>query len=107
MPAETHQHGRLGDRDEILVLLSVLLGDGGPMPEDANLAELGIDDEPALWDLWAAVREEFGERSLGPDEGAEVLDPAMTLETAAAAMAELLDRGRVAGPGPSCWPWPG
>jgi len=70
------------------MLLSALLGDDGIVPEGATLASLGIDGDPALWDLWDAVREEFGERTLGPDDGAEVLDPAMTVAAAAATMAE-------------------
>lgn len=98
MPAETHQQGRLAGREEVLGLLSVLLGD---IPEGATLVTLGIDDDPALWDLWDAVREEFGERTLGPVDGADVLEKTMTVETAATMMARLLTPGGDQDPVPS------
>jgi hypothetical protein len=72
------------------VLLTVLLGDGGPLDESETLASLGVDDDPSLWDLWDAAREEFGERTLGAVDGTEVLTPTMTMNEAAAALAELL-----------------
>ena len=91
MPAETHQRGRLAGRDEIHTLPSVLLGgSSGEVTEDTILASLGVDDEPALWDPWDAVREEFGERTIGTVDPGEALDPTMTVGEAAASMARLL-----------------
>lgn len=90
MPAETHQHGRSVGCEDIIVLLSTLLDlKLGAISRDATLRSLGLEDDPALWDLWDAVREEFGERTIGPDE-VEALDLNMTLEEAAVAMARLL-----------------
>jgi hypothetical protein len=95
MPAETHQLGCSADTVDVAALLWVLLDD--PDAHDSKgarrtLAELGFD-AAGLVDLWAAVCEEFGERSLDPelDPGAHELT--MTVETAAAAMAGLLAHG--------------
>lgn len=94
MPAETHQRGGNADPEEVVVLLFALLGDRVPdAPEEITLASLGVD-EYALGDLWDAVREEFGERTLGPTDLEEVLDPSLTVEAAAAAMARLLGGDR-------------
>lgn len=89
MPAETHQCGNAADRDEIAVLLLCLLGEDAG---DTTLASLGVDDA-ALSDLWDAVREEFGERTLGPAEAMEMLDCTMSIDATAAAMSTLLARG--------------
>jgi hypothetical protein len=93
MPAETHQRGRPASSEEIMLLLSTLLDqNAGGFPKNTTLVSLGLADDPNLWDLWDAVREEYGERTLGPD-AAEALDPHMTLEEAAAVMARLLTPG--------------
>jgi hypothetical protein len=87
MPGETHQIGYDIHADSVLALLQVLLG---PSEVDETggtiLADLGIDDY-GLMDLWQAVCEEFGERTLGPEIDPDLLHPAMTVAAAAAAMA--------------------
>ena len=87
MPGETHQIIQDIDADTVMALLQVLLD---PPEADesgtATLADLGIDDGGAL-DLWQAVCEEFGERTLGSEIDPDLLDPTMTVVTAAAAMA--------------------
>ena len=95
MPAETHQCGSVADRDEVISLFSALLGDrAAQAPEGVTLASLGVDDDYALGDLWDAVRDEFGERSLGPTNGFEELECTMTVAAAAARMSWLLGQGR-------------
>lgn len=92
MPAGTHQHGRSADPSDIIVLLSALLDTNAyELPKDTTLASLGLEHDPELWDLWDAVREEFGERSLGSIDGGEALDRSMTVEEAAVVMARLLN----------------
>jgi hypothetical protein len=63
----------------------------------ATLADLGIDDAGAL-DLWQAVCEEFGERTLGSEVDPDLFDPTMTVVAAAAAMAAQLTNGCHHGP---------
>lgn len=95
MPAETHQRGSVADSEEVARLLAALLGDrAAEAPNDVTLASLGVADDYALGDLWDVVRAEFGERSLGPTDGAEELDSAMTVAAAAMAMSRLLAEGR-------------
>lgn len=94
MPAETHRLGSRTAADDVAVLLEVLLGDQGvDDPDHATLADLGVDAE-GLVDLWEAVREEFGERTLGPELDPDVVDLTMTLTAVAAAMAALVAPGR-------------
>lgn len=89
MPAETHQLGSRVDTEHVLTLLYALLGDlPCDQAEGTTLAALGIDPE-GLYDLWDAICEEFGERSLGPELDPGVLDVSLTIEAAAAAMASL------------------
>ncbi len=93
MPGETHQVIPDSDADTVMALLHVLLDP--PDGDDSNivtLADLGIDDGHAL-DLWQAVCEEFGERTLGSEIDPDLLDPTMTVVTAAAAMAAELANG--------------
>ena len=95
MPAETHRLGCNADAKDVAALLWMLLDD--PDAHDPNaatrtLAELGVDAAD-LMDLWAAVCEEFGERPLGPELDPGVLELDMTIEAAAAAMADLLAGG--------------
>ncbi|HVC71127.1 MAG TPA: hypothetical protein VNC61_12805 [Acidimicrobiales bacterium] len=92
MPAETHQVGREANSAEVRALLWMLLGDRAVEDPDAangTLAELGVD-AVGVMDLWAAVCEEFGDRSLGPEIDLDALDPNMTVTVAAATMARLL-----------------
>jgi hypothetical protein len=95
MPAETHQLGCSANSVDVAALLWVLLDD--PEAHNSNsatrtLADRGVD-AAGLMDLWAAVCEEFGECSLGPELDPGALDLDMTVETAAATMARLLARG--------------
>ena len=87
MPGETHQIIQDIDPDTVMALLQVLLDPPeGDESGTVTLADLGIDDDGAL-DLWQAVCEEFGERTLGSEIDPDLLDPTMTVVTAAAAMA--------------------
>jgi hypothetical protein len=93
MPGETHQIIRDVDADTVMALLQVLLDP--PDRDDwstATMADLGIDDRGAL-DLWQAVCEEFGKRTLDSEIDPNLLDPTMTVVTAAAAMAAELANG--------------
>lgn len=93
MPGETHQVIPDIDADTVMALLQVLLDP--PDGDDSNivtLADLGIDDGDAL-DLWQAMCEEFGERTLGSEFGPDLLDPTMTVAAAAAAIAAELTNG--------------
>ena len=95
MPLETRQLAGDTGISKVAALLWMLLGD--PDVKDSNvasrtLAECGVDAGGVL-DLWAAVCEEFGERSLEPEIEPGALDPNMTVTTAAATMANLLARG--------------
>ena len=95
MPVEARQLGGDTDISKVVALLWMLLGD--PDVEDSSvasrtLAECGVDAGGVL-DLWAAVCEEFGERSLEPEIEPGALDPNMTVTTAAATMANLLAGG--------------
>lgn len=93
MPAETHRLGSRTTIEDVVVLLEVLLGDEGmDDPNHTTLADLGIDAQ-GLVDLWAAVREEFGERTLGPDLDPDVVDLNMPITTVAASMATLVAPG--------------
>ena len=93
MPGETHQVIPDIDADTVMALLQVLLDPpDGDDSGTATLADLGIDDGGAL-DLWQAVCEEFGERTLGSEIDPDLLDPTMTVVTAAAAMAAELANG--------------
>jgi hypothetical protein len=89
VPAETHQLGRNVDGEAVLELLCALLEGAGHMARHLTLEDVGVDDEdlPALWD---SVCEEFAERSLGPDLELGSLETSMTLDAAAAVMAEIL-----------------
>jgi hypothetical protein len=91
MPAETHQRGRQADAESVLELLRVLLSDqGADAGEDVTLSELGVDAD-TIAVLWDAVREEFAERTVGPEIDLSDLDPSMTLAAAANTMASLLE----------------
>lgn len=65
MPAETHQRGPTIGPAEIRAVMSALLGDDVlESPDDLTLASLGVDDF-SVSGLWLAVREEFGEPTMG------------------------------------------
>jgi hypothetical protein len=94
MPAETHRHGSGPNPDEITELLWSLVEDAELKPPEAadrTLAELGVD-AVGLLDLWEAVCEEFGERSLGPEFDPTLFELTMTPEAAGRVMANLLER---------------
>jgi hypothetical protein len=87
MPGETHKIIQDIDADTVMALLQALLDPpDGDDSGTATLADLGIDGRGAL-DLWQAVCEEFGERTLGSEIDPDLLDPTMTVVTAAVAMA--------------------
>jgi hypothetical protein len=91
MPGETHQIIQDIDAGTVMALLQVLLDP--PAGDDSGivtLADLDIDEGGAL-ELWQAVCEEFGERTLGSEIDPDLLDPTMTV--AAAAMAIELANG--------------
>jgi hypothetical protein len=98
MPGETHQIIQDIDADTVMALLQVLLDppDGDDLGT-ATMADLGIDGRDAL-DLWQAVCEEFGERTMGSEIDPNLLDPTMTVAAAAAAMAAELANGCHHGP---------
>ena len=90
MPAETHSLGCGIEDEDVLTLLEALLDDPSAKKIGGNTLEsLGVATDE-LYDLWDAVREEFGERTLGPEIDLSELDPSMTLEAAAAAMVRRL-----------------
>lgn len=93
MPSETHQVIPDIDADTVKASVHVLLD---PPDEDdssiVTLADLGIDEGGAL-DLWQAACAEFGERTLGSEIDPDLLDPTMTVEAAATAMAAELPNG--------------
>ena len=90
MPGETHKIIQDIDADTIMALLHVLLDPpDGDDSDTATLADLSIDG--GALDLWQAVCEEFGERTLGSEIDPDLLDPTMTV--AAAAMAAELTNG--------------
>ena len=89
MPAETHQHGRTADAKTVTMLLCMLLSDDDVITEDTVLADLGLDTAD-VGDLWDAVREEFAERTVGPEIDLGEFDPQMTVSDAARIMASLL-----------------
>lgn len=93
MPAETHRLGSRTTVEDVVALLEVLLGDEGmDDPDHTTLVALGVDAQ-GLVDLWAAVREEFGERTLGPDLDPDVVDLNIAVTTLAASMAALIAPG--------------
>ena len=93
MPGETHQINQDIDPDAVMALVHVLLDPpDGDDSRIVTLADLGIDEVGAL-DLWQAVCEEFGERTLSSEIDPDLLDPTMTVAAAAAAMAAELTNG--------------
>lgn len=81
MPAETHTHTEAVDARTVLDFLAGLVGVDPDSADTVTLAEIDLDDDLAALDLWAAVVEEFGERSLGDFEPPEPL-PARLSELA-------------------------
>lgn len=73
MPAETHTHAEAVDARTVLDFLAVLVGVDPDSADTVTLAEIDLDDDLAALHLWAAVVEEFGERSLGDFEPPEPL----------------------------------
>ena len=68
MPAETHTHRDSLDAHAILELMAALVGADPDTAATTELASIDLDDEQGALHLWAAVVEEFGERSLGEFE---------------------------------------
>ena len=64
MPAETHQRSETVGIDAVVDLLAYVVG-LEPGRQDAPLGELELDDDLSIVHLWAAVVDEFGERSVG------------------------------------------
>jgi hypothetical protein len=94
MPSETHRHTSDVSTDDIAELLWSLVEDTeleSPEAEDRSLVEFGVD-AVGLLDLWEAVCEEFGERSLGQEFDPTVFESTMTVRAAAGVMAILLTR---------------
>ena len=90
MPAETHRRGSEIEMEDVRALLEVLLYDAATeQVGNGTLASRGVGADE-LYDLWDAVCEEFGERTLGPEIDPAELNPCMTLEEAATAMVRLL-----------------
>ena len=65
MPAETHSYRDPPEVGNVIELLwAVIGGPGEPPTVDTSLADLGIDSDLELLDLFDAAGEEFGERTL-------------------------------------------
>lgn len=99
MPSETHQIGYDIDTDIdtecVFTLVPAQLGwSEEDESGDATLADLGVSDVDA-WDVWRAVYQESGERTLGSETDLYRLDAAMTAAADPAAMvAELTNGGQ-------------
>lgn len=98
MPAETHTRTERIDADTVLDLLACAVGiddgRGGVPLAEVPLADLELDDDLAILDLWESVAEELGERALGD------LDLEGTLPATLGGLAELFEealRSRPAG----------
>jgi hypothetical protein len=65
VPAETHQRSEAVGFDGVLDLLACVVGLDALRAAKAPLADLELDDDLAVLHLWAAVVEEYGERSVG------------------------------------------
>jgi hypothetical protein len=90
MPAETHQVNEPVDARVVLDLLTSILGVDPAGAAHLALDDVELDDHLSILHLWAAVVEEFGERSLGELE-LECAGPT-TLGALAAAFAGSLRR---------------
>lgn len=77
MPAETHSRREAVELSTIVELLANILDLDDDDPAAATLDRLGVVDDLEVLDLWSAVAEEFGERTLGeldlPDPRPETL----------------------------------
>jgi hypothetical protein len=71
VPAETHTHTEAVEVGAVLDLLAGIVGVDPGNAAGLTLDELDVADDLALLDLWAAVVEEYGERSLGEIEPLE------------------------------------
>jgi hypothetical protein len=95
MPSETHQIGYAIDTDTECVFALVPAQLGWSKEDesgDATLADLGVADVDA-WDVWRAVYQEFGERTLGSETDLYRLDAAMMAAADPVAMAAELTNG--------------
>jgi hypothetical protein len=95
MPADTDQCRYRPDTEEVRARLWMLPGNpdaDDPLATTKTFTELGVDAD-GLWDMWAAVCEEFGEHSLGPEIDPGVLNPGMTVLMGAAFMVRVVAPG--------------
>lgn len=93
MPAESHQHGEAATPELVIELVIAIVGEPTALTgaQPATLADLGISDELAIYDVLAAVAEELGERNLIPDgTGLDEITPASSLFEFASAVAAAL-----------------
>lgn len=70
MPAETHQLRDRVDVAAVLALVASMVGldgesGGAPDAGAVALADVGLDDDLGILELWDAVVDELGERALG------------------------------------------
>lgn len=94
MPAETHQERDDVTATEIVGLLVAVLESSTDLVNvgpDTALADVGIDNDLALFDLGDVVAEEYGERTLG-EVDLDELWSARTIGALAGLFARLWDR---------------
>lgn len=94
MPAETHQQRDDVTAAEVVDLLVAVLASSTDLTDvgpDTPLADLGIDNDLALFDLGDVVAEEYGERTLGEIDLDELWS-ARTIGALARVFARLWDR---------------
>jgi hypothetical protein len=68
MPAETHQHRDPVDLETVLELLWAVTAAPGEPDPDVPLTVVGLAGDLPMLDVWDAVSEEYGERTLGVPE---------------------------------------
>ena len=92
MPAETHSRREELEVGRVLEFLARVIGRGDDPPREQSLAELELDDDLALLDLWDLVVEEYGERTVGEFDPPDPLPE--TLPELALAFHDALSAGR-------------
>lgn len=92
MPAETHSHGEPTSPERLIDLVVEIAGTGDDsVDEQTTLADVGVEDEFAVYDLVAAVCEELGERNLTPEDlDLDDITPGMRLVTVAEMLSSVL-----------------
>ncbi|MDZ7674786.1 MAG: hypothetical protein U5K30_06950 [Acidimicrobiales bacterium] len=81
MPAETHTHTEPITVDDILDLLSTIVGDED-FDSTLTLEDLGLSDALALMAFWDAIVEEYSERGVGEPDLDDLASAADALELA-------------------------